>query len=228
LLSYTGRDAVTVNRKNEKKWHGVLGIKFLLMSNPILKFTDASGVIAERFVPFDFDVSFFGREDTRQRDKLEMELPGILNRVLEAGLRFRARGKFKLPTSSQIIIDQMVGAAAPIRGFIDECCSIGPKQECARDGLYHLYTEWCEQGGMKHLNKENFVTALRDFDGDIQKVRPRDPDNLSKRLPFKLIGIAPYQEPKTEAKRVTPDHLRVPSSIGGTGPERGPKVGIGV
>ena len=63
LLSYSGEDAVTINRKNEKKWHGTLGVRFLILTNPLLHFTDASGVIATRFFPVLFSESFLGREN---------------------------------------------------------------------------------------------------------------------------------------------------------------------
>jgi putative DNA primase/helicase len=38
LLSISGQDAITVNRKNEKKWHGTLGVRFLILTNPAAAF----------------------------------------------------------------------------------------------------------------------------------------------------------------------------------------------
>jgi len=54
LLSISGQDKMTINRKNEKKWHGTLRVRFLILTNPLLNLTDASGVIATRFIPVVF------------------------------------------------------------------------------------------------------------------------------------------------------------------------------
>ena len=97
LLSISGQDAITVNRKNEKKWHGTLGVRFLILTNPLLHFTDASDVIASRFVPVQFTESFEGRENTGLTEELLEELPGIPNLAMQGLRRLRERGYFERP-----------------------------------------------------------------------------------------------------------------------------------
>jgi len=197
LLSYSGEDAVTVNRKNEKKWHGTLGVRFLILTNPLLHFTDASGVIATRFVPALFSESFLGRENGRLSDELLTELPGILNWAIEGLRRLRDRGHFLLPPSSLDVLARIAKKAAPVLNFIDDECERGPDCESDRDALYDLYKTWCQENGHRPMNKASFVSALEDADPSIKCTRPRAEEGA--RRPYVMRGIGRGQWSKPEA-----------------------------
>jgi len=188
LLSYTGGDAVTINRKHEKKWHGTLGVRFLVLTNPLLHFTDASGVIASRFIPVLFSESFLGRENEELTDELLTELPGVLNWAIVGLRRLRERhGKFVLPPSSDDVIKRLAKKAAPALNFLDEECEVGPDYECDRDDLFALYQTWCSNSGHRPMNKSSFVEALKDADQTIECKRPRSEEGQQRR--FRLYGI---------------------------------------
>ena len=78
LLSVSGEDTLTVDRKYREPWTGKLPTRFLLLSNELPRFGDASGAIAHRFVVLIMAASFLGRENTRLTAELLEELPGIL------------------------------------------------------------------------------------------------------------------------------------------------------
>ncbi|MBI1204786.1 MAG: NTP-binding protein [Rhodopseudomonas sp.] len=96
LLSISGEDAVTVDRKYLNAWTGRLGVRFLIMTNELPRLADASGALASRFVVLTMSQSFFGKEDRGLGNRLLGELAGILNWSLEGFRRLRERGYFNL------------------------------------------------------------------------------------------------------------------------------------
>jgi putative DNA primase/helicase len=190
LLSISGEDKITINRKHEKKWLGTLGVRFLILTNPLLNFTDASGVIATRFIPVVFSESFEGRENENLTAELLTELPGILNWAIEGLKRLRARGHFVLPPSSLDVIVKLKRKAAPVLNFIDDECELGPNYQIKRDDLYPIYQGWCETNGHHPMSKTAFVSALEDADPSIKCKRPRtEADEDDEKRPFILYGI---------------------------------------
>ena len=79
LLSITGEDALTIDRKYASAWTGQVGSRFLILSNELPRLADVSGALAGRFILLSLTESFYGREDPGLTDKLLSELPGILN-----------------------------------------------------------------------------------------------------------------------------------------------------
>ena len=79
ILSITGEDAITVDRKNRDCWTGTLPTRFMIFTNEIPRLTDASGALTSRFIVLCLTFSFFGLEDTGLTNKILRERPGILN-----------------------------------------------------------------------------------------------------------------------------------------------------
>jgi putative DNA primase/helicase len=188
LLSYSGEDAVTINRKNEKKWHGTLSVRFLILTNPLLHFTDASGVIATRFVPVLFSESFLGRENDKLTEELLTELPGILNWGIAGLRRLRERGRFVLPPSSLDVLARIAKKAAPVLNFVEDECELGLDCSVKRDELFERYKTWCQESGHRAMSKSAFVTALEDADPSIKCRRPSAEDGSYQR-PYVFFGI---------------------------------------
>lgn len=126
LLKISGEDTVTVKRKFKSAWDGRLGVRFMLLSNLMPRFSDASPALANRFVPLLMDQSFLGREDHDLLTKLLPELPGILNWAIDGWRRLRERGRFNLPQSSRDAIQQLIELAAPVATFMREECELDP------------------------------------------------------------------------------------------------------
>ena len=70
LLSISGEDYITVDRKYRDAWTGKLPTRFLILTNEIPHFTDASGALASRFVLLTLTRSFYGHEDPLLTDRL--------------------------------------------------------------------------------------------------------------------------------------------------------------
>ena len=63
LLSISGEDSITVNRKFRDQVSARLPTRFMIISNELPAFGDASGAIASRFILTTLTRSFLGHED---------------------------------------------------------------------------------------------------------------------------------------------------------------------
>ena len=63
LLSISGEDTITVDRKYREAWTARLQIRFLILSNELPRLADASGALGGRFIVLVLIHSFYGRED---------------------------------------------------------------------------------------------------------------------------------------------------------------------
>jgi putative DNA primase/helicase len=163
LLSISGGDPQTINRKYGTFWTGRLGVRFLITTNVLPELRDASRTIASRFILLDLTESFYGKEDTELKDKLIPELPGILNWALDGLDRLRARGHFRQPKSSQETLRLLEDLAAPVGAFVREWCAVGgPELSWSTKQLYRAYRAWADEAGHKATPNNTFGKELRD------------------------------------------------------------------
>ena len=97
LLSISGEDALTVDRKYRDPWTGRLPTRFLVLSNELPKLSDASGALASRFVLFMLKHSFYQRENPQLTAELLAEAPSVFNWALEGLDRLTKRGLLREP-----------------------------------------------------------------------------------------------------------------------------------
>jgi putative DNA primase/helicase len=162
LLSISGEDALTIDRKYKAAWTGQLGLRFLILSNELPQIPDAAGAIASRFIILMLTKSFYGKEDLTLTDKLLTELPGILNWALAGLDRLRNRGYFKMPKASLAAIRQLEDLASPVRAFLRDCCDVtDPSAKANVKHLYKAYRYWSEERGMRVKNSIVFGRDLR-------------------------------------------------------------------
>src|SRR5262249_29496160 len=121
LLSISGEDALTIDRKHIDAWTGRLPTRFTILTNELPRISDTSGALVGRFVMLVLVHSFYGREDPGLTARLLTELPGILNWALHGYRRLRQRGYFLQPASACEAIEQVEMLASPTKAFINEC-----------------------------------------------------------------------------------------------------------
>ena len=112
LLSITGEDGLTIDRKYAPAWTGQLSSRFLILSNELPQLADVSGALAGRFILLLLRESFYGREDQDLTSKLLNELPGILNWAIAGWAKLASFGRFRQPTSA-------TESPAATRGFVE-------------------------------------------------------------------------------------------------------------
>lgn len=150
LLSITGEDALTIDRKYRDAWTGQLPTRIVLVSNELPKLSDASGALANRFIVLRLTKSWLGKEDPGLTARLLTELPGILNWALDGLDRLRARGHFVQPASGAEAARELAELSSPIIAFLRERCTIGPGRMVSVDSLYDAWRQWCEENGRDH------------------------------------------------------------------------------
>ena len=161
LLSISGEDTLTVDRKYREPWTGKLPTRFMILSNELPRFGDASGAISSRFIVLALRESFYGRENTHLTGELLGELPGILNWALDGLDRLGAFGKLTVPASSSDAIAALQDLVSPTSAFVRDHCTTSADASVAIDVLYAAWKIWCEDNGRKPGSVQSFGRDLR-------------------------------------------------------------------
>jgi putative DNA primase/helicase len=175
LLSITGEDAITIDRKYISAWTGQLAVRFLVISNELPRLSDASGALVSRFIVLVLSQSFYGREDQTLTARLLTELPGILNWSIAGWCRLVQRGHFVQPQSALDHVRQLEDLASPIGAFLRERCVIGAGHTVEINRLFKSWTEWCTGQGRDHPGTaQSFGRDLRAAIPGLKVSQPRD------------------------------------------------------
>ena len=161
LLSISGEDTLTVNRKYRDQWTGKLPSRLHVISNELPHLGDASTAVVGRIVLLPLSRSWLGKEDHELEPRLLNELTGILNWALDGLIRLTvANGNrfTRLPSSAEAI-DQMRDLASPVAAFTREECEPGP-YEIEVETLYGAYKIWAENNGHSRKSKQVFGRDL--------------------------------------------------------------------
>lgn len=162
LLSISGEDTLTIDRKQLSAVTCKLETRLMLLSNELPKFTDASGALAGRMLLARLSESWLGREDHGLFSRLKLELPGILLWAIDGWRRLREQGYFTAPSTSVDVQQELSDLTSPVGAFVRQCCVVGPELQVLRDALYQRYRQWC-LGENRHrvLDKSGFGRDLR-------------------------------------------------------------------
>lgn len=187
LLSISGADSITANRKYKDAWHGRLSVRFFIMTNELPRLVDASGALANRFVPLMMTKSFLGKENPHLLDDLLQELPGILNWAIVGWRRLHQRQHFILPESSREAVHDLHRLASPVAAFVEECCVLDPSAVIPKGELFDAWVAWRQKTGMM------YPSTLADFSKQLLsatwgKVETRKSSKEGRRIPS-YIGV---------------------------------------
>jgi putative DNA primase/helicase len=180
LLSISGEDTLTVNRKYKDQWTGKLPSRLHVISNELPRLGDASTAVVGRIVLLPLTESWLGREDHDLGQRLCGELPGILNWALAGLERLTLHNRFTRLESAEEAIVSMRDLASPTAAFVREKCMIGANQktgatrEIEPDSLYGAYKVWCEDNEHPKASKHAFGRDLRAAVPSIRKERRGD------------------------------------------------------
>jgi putative DNA primase/helicase len=174
LLSISGEDSITVNRKYRDQWTGKLPSRFLVISNELPQLGDASAAIAGRFVTLLLTQSWYGNEDTTLEGRIHAELPGILNWALDGLARLERQGRFTKPASTDEAYITLQDLASPVGAFIRDLCALDIGHEIPVDDLWKAWKAWAEDNGHRPGNVAVFGRNLRAAHPAIRRTRPRD------------------------------------------------------
>ena len=183
LLSISGEDTLTVNRKYRDQWTGKLPVRFHIISNELPSLGDASAAVVGRFIMLVTTRSWLGKEDRELEPSLQGELTGILNWAL-AGLERLAvtnGNRFTHVEAGIEALGVMRDLASPVAAFVRDECETG-KDENGKDReveagiLYSAYRQWCEDNGHVKATKQTFGRNLRAAFPQVRIKRMREGD----------------------------------------------------
>jgi putative DNA primase/helicase len=161
LLSISGEDVRTVNIKYKEQWTGRMPPRFMSLSNELPRFTDASGTIANRFLPMTLTQSWLGNEDRSiEPDIVAAELPGVLNWALAGLARLELQGRFTWPHAADAAITRLQDLASPVHAFIRDCCTIDTEARTTVDDLWAAWKTWASDNGHTSGTKQLLGRSL--------------------------------------------------------------------
>ncbi len=188
LLSISGEDTLTVNRKYRDQWTGKLPSRLHVISNELPKLGDASTAIVGRIVLLLLARSWLGKEDHDLEPTLHAELPGILNWALNGleRLTLDNDNRFTRLASAEDAITAMRDLASPVAAFVREECVLGPQHEIGAEMLYGSYRAWCEAN--EHVKASKHVFG-RDLAAAVPAIR-KERRGRGKERRYVYAGIA--------------------------------------
>ena len=171
LKAITGNDALDVNGKGRDIVSEPLPGKVFASSNDLIVFNDPSGVLFDRFVCLKFTRSFLppdhpefveGQEqDPELEDKLEKELPGILNWAIAGLHRLRKQKRFTQPASSIGLRNELAEDGSPIKRFVGDCLIRVASGRALVDATYETWVLWCGDNDLDAGTKRPFGKLLK-------------------------------------------------------------------
>lgn len=144
---------------------------------------DFSDAIFRRAIILSFNRKFEGAtRDVHLRQKLSVEMPGILNLALEAMAGVFERGEFTHCPSSETAKRHWRFECDQVEQFVTDACAINPTLRSSSSDIFKSYTNWAKEMGVKRTLGHNGLTQR------LQKlgVEP-DRGTNGKRM---LLGIA--------------------------------------
>lgn len=173
LLTITGEDATTIDRKNKESWFGVLPTRLMVLSNEVPRLIEASDALANRFVILEMTISHLHHEDTGLKDKLANEYPGIIQWALEGLRRLRARGRFTTTHAAEAIRTELMELGAPVRVFVEEKCELVPGAQTESTRVYDAWRMWVADNQSYPLSRQAFGRELHTAFPEVQRVKVR-------------------------------------------------------
>ena len=193
LLSISGEDSLTIDRKYLSSWTGRLPVRFLIASNELPDLADVSGALAKRFNTLVLTKTFYGREDHGILKRVLTELPAILIWALDGRDRLIKRGHFVQPSSSSEVTQELEDFSSPIKAFLRDDCIVGEDQAVEVDELYQKWACWCVINGReKPGTKQTFGRDLRAAPPGLRMRQPRE-GGSRKRL-YEGVGLKPVPQ----------------------------------
>jgi putative DNA primase/helicase len=197
ILSISGEDQLSVDRKFAKAWEGKLDARIVLMSNEIPKLPDKTNVVVTRIIPVKMTQSFLDKEDLQLTEKLEREIAGIMNWCIQGIHRLNENGKFSVPVDDDLL-ERVTDVSNPIAEFADRYIVIEPGATVTKKAVFDAYVMWCLDHKYAVPNDTTFAQSLRAHLPDIKQIRPACGDRERLWVGIRLVrrsdGYAPEHD----------------------------------
>ena len=162
IKTWVGKDNLDYERKYSTGFTARPTAKLMIGCNSIPTFTDKSMGTWRRLKIVPFSREDTSIMDTKLDDKLDAELPGILNWAIEGLKDLRANGGFVVPDKSQELWEQQKEESNPAGmflrdNFVWESDAYGSESL----GTYTQYRRWCKAMGYIPMSDRTFGKEVR-------------------------------------------------------------------
>ena len=162
VKSMTGGDAITargVYAKDSVEIEPTWTVFMPTNHKPIIKGSDNGIWRRMGMLPFErnFETDKVRVKDGKRAEKLLAELPGILNLIVRAGLKYRAEG-LRAPSKVLAARESYRAQMDLLAEWLDECCEIGDEHVCEMRNLWLSWETFAKSRGL--LNYIRSSTAL--------------------------------------------------------------------
>lgn len=125
-----------------------------------------------RWLLFPFEVTIPDNEqDIDLVSKLNKELPGILNWVLESLKILVEKKGFCRSEKCEVALKHYIRTSNSVMMFLDEKCEISETGRTSLTELYRHYTNYCNEDSLKRFGKKNFQEILKNFGANVKEFR---------------------------------------------------------
>jgi P4 family phage/plasmid primase-like protien len=170
LKMLTGEDQVNANRKYGAQFTFTSQALLAFSANDVPTVNDPSGAYQGRAMPFHFAASFYGREDPKVEDGLIAEMPGILNRFVQALRAHRERGGYI--GTDEATRDNFSRQSNRVKEYLDEMTRAVVRPEgTPRAILWSSWKSWAEENGYIPGGRNGFMEKVRSC--GVDEFRPR-------------------------------------------------------
>lgn len=174
LLSISGEDPQSINRKFLEPFTAKITARLLVATNETPMLTDASGALMGRLVMLIFKRSFYGKEDRELREKLRPELPQIFQWCAEGLFHLWRTGEFVEPASSRRAREEMFKIVSPVGHFAQEKCTIDPHASVQCEVLWNAWNDHCKEENRNPGTQARFGRDLLAKFHTVQRVRRQE------------------------------------------------------
>lgn len=176
-------------------------------ANDMPNINDTTGAIEARLALVMFTKSNVGSEDRLLLNKLQAELPGILNLLLEFWRKRQQReGKSYIPSDPQAV-EMFLAETNPLASFMKDCVDVAPaaawrgtrtvESEWAtpKRPLYAAYRAYTKENGGQPMKAPNFLKAIsrKPFNVEVDAV---DASTKARVVAVRIKDDAPVDMPQ--------------------------------
>ncbi len=184
LKQFTSGELMSFNRKYRDPIEANATARLVFATNKIPRFSDKTEGVYRRLIILPCDRQIREHErDQHLAEKLQQELPGILNWALRGLIALNKQGGFTRAAKSEAALEDHRSSSDPERKFLHEECCAGGSIETVT--LFRRYQAWCRDHGNTPVNDTEFGRVVKIVYPDAKRRR----DSTGNR-PYRYFGIS--------------------------------------
>lgn len=162
IKSITGGEPITARFLHKEYFEFTPRFKVWLATNHLPRITGTDHGIWRRIrlVPYNVTIPA-EKQDKQLAEKLEREMPGILQWIVE-GYRLYLEEGLGMPAAVMEATQQYRDEMDAVAQFVEDCIDDSPLERLSNPDLRRTYEWWCEQTGQRPMSATALTLSLRE------------------------------------------------------------------